>query len=314
MFSVDVNPSGIKETYIKCLNTCFHDWGGAESFDWCFARRVANRIPDLLVLRDTENIVAGSGITYRRLQMNARTLEIACMTGSWTLPQARNRGCFGQMVEASRAVACDRGCSLLLAHVTAGNSSCRSLISAGSYLLPSAYVSSSAPPNNARGVGIVEEVPYQEAQRDRGIPEGHVHYQYEPDEWAGQFIRRPRPIRTFRVNGSAIAVVEMSGGYDRVLQLTAADSRSYVAAMTTLWAASAEHGRKLFAFTVAEALISLMEPAGFNLTRGYVTALPTEVRMTPQHERDKASQSEQNRASSKDWPFGQWWIANGDRM
>jgi Acetyltransferase (GNAT) domain len=306
MINTEFNPPEIKESYINCLNTCFRDWGNAETFDWCFCRCVADRMPDLIVLRDGGNLVAGSGVTYRRLQLKSGTLDIACMTGSWTLPEARNRGCFDQIIEASRAIARDRGCPLLLAYVTATNSSCRSLISAGSYLLPSTYITSSALPYINRKAGTVEDVPYHDALQNRGIPENHVHYRYESNEWAGQFIHRPRRTRTLRVNGNATAVVETSGEYDRVLQLSAADSASYVAAMLTLRAASAEYGRTLFAFTVAPPLIDLMEAAGFNVTHGYIAALRTEAPVT--------SRSEGRKVLSKDWPFDQWWIANGDRM
>ena len=61
--------------------------------------------------------VAGSAVSYRRIRHGGRELLAGIMTGSWTLPEARGRGAFGQAIEESRRLVASHGGEALLAFV-----------------------------------------------------------------------------------------------------------------------------------------------------------------------------------------------------
>ena len=308
MIDVVLNPAGIEDAYLACMNECFADWGNMALFEWCFRRPIADRLPDLLILREGQTLLAGSGVSYRRLQLPDSTrIDIGCMTGSWTLPAARKRGCFSQLIDASLSVARSRGCVLLLAYVTTVNISSRRLIASGAHLLRSAYLTSGLTAESHEAPGTVEEIVAGEPWRDQRWPEDCARYCYEPSEWIGQFVERPGSIRVLRVNQEAFAVIESKNEFDRVLQLSSADRASYLTAMRTLQTASSERGRRLFAYSVTAEIIQALESFGFESTPGYVTALPAD----PIAASKIASQWPSPAGS---WPYGRWWVANGDRM
>jgi GNAT superfamily N-acetyltransferase len=142
MLTCERNPAAFAETYLKNLNTAFGSWGNTELYEWVFQRECGSFAPEQLILRDESNeVLAGSGVSYRRLILpNGNAMDVGIMTGSWTLPAARGRGCFTRIIEESRLLCADRGCGLLLAFVTQDNPSRRALERAGSALFPSRYV------------------------------------------------------------------------------------------------------------------------------------------------------------------------------
>jgi GNAT superfamily N-acetyltransferase len=296
-----LNPPDVESDYLVWLNQCFVDWGDAKTFAWCFRRPVCGRVPDLMVLRDGDAVLAGSGLTYRRVSMpNGSMLIVACMTGSWTLPAARRRGCFARIIDASLDLARERGCDLLLAYVTCSNPSCRQLTAAGARLLPSAYLVGAPKVPATAPACAIEALAIGEPWRERTLACDAAQYWYEPSEWNGQFVERPARVIGLAVDGSSLAVVEAGNEFDRVLQLNSPNLAAYVAALQALRARSGMAGRKLFTFSVAPAVIRALEASGFAVTPGYVAALPVR--------RDTLA------VLGPSWPHGAWWIENGDRM
>src|SRR4051812_39963144 len=110
MITVEQNPANIRADYLAGLNRCFDHWGGDARFDWALARSFDGQLSDLLVVREKGTIVAGSAVIYRNVRLgNAGPFRVGIMSGSWTLPEARRRGHFERMIEASQRCAAERG-------------------------------------------------------------------------------------------------------------------------------------------------------------------------------------------------------------
>ena len=122
MITVAVNPNGIAEEYLKCLNVCFSGWGDRQKYDWYFRRKTAYPDADLMILKQDNNLAAGSAVTYRRVAFaNDSEVTVGIMTGSWTLPQFRNQGCFARIIEESLRLTALKGGALLLGFLTKGD-------------------------------------------------------------------------------------------------------------------------------------------------------------------------------------------------
>jgi hypothetical protein len=121
---VQLNPPGIEDAYLSGLRAAFGAWGGRAELRWWFRRPVGERVADLLVVVRDGRPVAGTAVSYRRLALDAGpAVRAGVMSGAWTLPEHRGRGCFGTLIEASRDLAHQRGCALLLAMARAGRMS-----------------------------------------------------------------------------------------------------------------------------------------------------------------------------------------------
>jgi hypothetical protein len=126
VITIKRNPAGMEAVYIECLNACFDGWGGPGMYRWCFARTGGSHPADLMVLEEDGHLIAGSVINYRHVSLaNNAAILVAVMTGSWTLPAARQNGCFKRIIQGSLALAEERGAALLLAFVTESNPSSR---------------------------------------------------------------------------------------------------------------------------------------------------------------------------------------------
>ena len=139
MIDISINPENMEGVYLECLNKCFVDWGGMETYRWCFDRRLGNRKPDIMILKKGDTILGGSAVTYRHAIINEKMAVIAIMTGSWTLPEARNQGCFTTIIDQSLILARAADAALLIAFVTRKNPSMKRLVNKGSGLFPTHY-------------------------------------------------------------------------------------------------------------------------------------------------------------------------------
>jgi len=202
-----------RAAYLAGLNAAFPNWGGEARFAWCFERTLGGRAPDLLVLRDDhDRIIAGSAIVYRTLaRPNGARSTIGIITASWTLPEARGRGAFGQLTDASIAM-----WPQLICFVTADNASRRGVEARGALGVPTFYCRRA------------KSLPHT---RDDG-----ARFIYSPDEWRSQFLERPAPIEVIETSHFR-AVIE-----DRTRLLYVEGDRD--AAMTAL------ADRELFCFSI----------------------------------------------------------------
>lgn len=129
MNKVIINPENYENEYLNYLNTCFPNWGNKTTFDWIFNRKCGLKSADFLILKDDENqVIAGSAVTYRQLKLADKSVvDIGIMTGSWTLPEARGKGCFSQIIEESKIICSNNNVTYLTAFVTDVNASYRRL-------------------------------------------------------------------------------------------------------------------------------------------------------------------------------------------
>ena len=141
MEKIVLNPDNHESQYLDYLNECFPNWGGTTEYDWVFERKVGAFSADILLIENEEDgVIAGSAVSYRKLSQNGQNAEIGIMTGSWTLPAARKKGCFGKMINTSSELCRKKSVPYLTAFVTETNPSCRGLSSAGSYMFPTYHL------------------------------------------------------------------------------------------------------------------------------------------------------------------------------
>lgn len=294
--SVTVNPLNFEADYVRHLNECFGHWGDEELYNWAFRRTAGSHRSDLMVLRDEHGVVlAGSAVSYRRVEGAGRRFEVGIMTGSWTLPPSRGQGCFTRIIEESRLLSAEHGCALLLAFVTHDNASRRRLEDAGSRMIPSRYVFTAEGKEpralldvTASDVTNDELWPRVEASRGDAY-----HFTYPTlDDFVGQCIDRPTPTERVAV-GTAHVVLEKTETTDRVVVADLGDE-SVEDVFESLAHRAQSAGRRFFGFAMGE-----REFAGLDQKDGFLTILG-------------ARESALEGASLDD--LSPWHIDSGDRM
>lgn len=273
----EINPSGVADTFLAGLNRCFGHWGDHSTYAWGFEREVGARAADLIVLRDEGLIVAGSAVSYRMVQLDGYQIMVGVMTGSWTLPEARGRGAFGQVIHESRTLTAARGGSLLIAFVTHENASRRRLVAAGCAEVPTWYVVSDPDrptPSRAAAVEPATATSQElfQAHGDWLAGESGASFVYPSAEvWTSQFLVRPLPVEVVRAAG-ARCVIERAATSDRVIWT---DGRDGPAALAALLKRANGAGRQLFLFTMDPALAQSGADLGMLARPGSLTILDT---------------------------------------
>lgn len=280
---IEPAPPNEDERYLAALQSCFGGWGGETEFDWYFRRPFGGSVADRFVITDEGEWIAGSAVSWRRLADSDGTeRSVGIMTGSWTLPAARGRGCFKAIIEHSLLLCVERGADWLLAFVTQDNPSRRQLERAGSLMIPSDYLWSEegarAPASGGDARPVETEPALVEAlwARHAALGEGRIRFLYEDAAaWAGQLVERPLPTDLLRVEGLGEILVERHSAFDRILATVplAPDGRLELA--RAVWARALRTGRRFFAFTSrAEDGAALRESCGLGGTAGFITLLP----------------------------------------
>ena len=277
--AVEINPSGLGDVYITGLNQSFGHWGDREMYRWAFEREVNARPADLMVLRDDHEIVAGSAVSYRIVRFEGIESLVGVMTGSWTLPAARGRGAFSQVIDESRRLVASRGGDTLIAFVTQENASRRRLVAAGCLEVPTWYVAS-----NEQTVGPIDapSVRPSTATVDelfrayRGWQESgagaSVVYR-DSDVWAAQFLDRPLPVERLAVAGCQ-CLVEHAPASDRVLWIDGQDPAIALAGLLTRAVAM---GRQLFVYTLQGELAEALVELGMVAKPGFLAILDADL-------------------------------------
>lgn len=302
------HPPEIQAPYLAGLNACFTNWGGVAMYRWCFERAFDGLLPDLLTLKERGELVAGSAVSYRRARVgNGTPMCVGIMTGSWTLPAARRRGYFTQLIEESRRVAAQRGAALLLAFVTASNPSYRRLVEAGAAKWDSYYLAS--PPGAPPFESNVRVEPISDCRRATekilarltGQTDG-ARLCYSWDEWRSQFLERPEEIECLSIDGDNLAIVEKNGQADRVQFLSCADDARFATSLHGLYARAAARGRTVMLFTTRSRWHIISTQLGLECQPGYLLAL------TADENARRAS------LPGDGWHQVEWDLQSGDRM
>lgn len=271
---IAINPPEVAGPYLAHLNQSFGDWGDEARFRWAFERVASAPRADLMVLAEGGQTLAGSAVTYRLARLGDGTpFRVGIMTGSWTLPAARGRGCFTRVIHESLGLCRQRGATLLLAFVTEDNASYRRLKEAGSTLLETRYwiFPPGTPPGTANALRVVPpDASALLRAHDVRATEG-LRFSYDVEGYRGQFLARSLPTEVLE-SDAGVAVIERAATTDRVLALYPHTGLGPQLAREVKVHANAA-GRGLFAFTDTHERARWFEPFGVAAKPGFMTVL-----------------------------------------
>lgn len=326
---VEMNPEEIDGEYLECLNTCFPRWGDKPVSDWVFHRQLnPDPLPDRFVLRDDEALLAGSAVSYRSVLLpNGSVVRAGIMTGSWTLPAARGRGCFSRVIEESVSVTRKRDGAILLAFVTEENPSCRQLQKAGAALFPTSYLITDTIPRmddvedasrelTPEGAGDTfrDSLPSWAAQRKKRCTFSYSSF----EAWSRQFVERPWETQVMRDGTGSFAVLEKHATTDRINAVWDSSEERTGMLLNGLLAGAASEGRKLFAFSTDAGFSARCMKMGFAERPGFLTAMVTDCqRLARALELPPPTGEFSSRLlaePSSPWFLGGWDLQSGDRM
>lgn len=211
---VIINPVHFKTNYIGYLNQCFNNWGNEVQYSWAFERKVGNYSSDIIVLANEEDeIIAGSGLSFRNIKTDQdETIDIAIFTGSWTLPNARGRGCFTQIIEVFEKICFEKRIPYLTAFVTESNGSYRRFKDLNYYCLEANnFLSQEVPFDNVNDFSLDffnDDFPvdFFKIYYENGI--GKTIFQYEENEFKGQYLNRVTATSVLKIEENYFLVEE----------------------------------------------------------------------------------------------------------
>lgn len=280
MEKITINPEDYKEDYIENLNACFNGWGGEKEYEWGFNRKSGELNSDIMLIEnDEDGVIAGSAVSYRKLSGKTASFDIGIMTGSWTLPAARKKGCFTKMIHCSKDLCEEKNVPFLTAFVTAVNPSSRRLETEGSYMLPTWHLFSPEVLFEEEG-GIKAEIlnhnekvyhtiydTIQERQSE------FLNFNYKFEEFVGQYLERIKKTTVLRILDD-FAILEYGVNEVKVLLITYSDKeslKSNIQAVTN-WCLT-NRSSKAFFFSTRSEFKEVCENLDFQIAPGYFTIL-----------------------------------------
>lgn len=290
MEKITINPENYQAAYIKYINECFNGWGQDKEYSWAFNRKIGDKSSDIMIIKNEEDeVIAGSAVTYRKLKApQGNTIDIAIMTGSWTLPKARGKGCFSKIIDLSKELAAKKEVPYLTAFVTESNASFRRLRDAGSELLPTSLLFSPEEPFaiadtlEVKAMEDSEEVVADIYSRFKHLHRNTLSYDYTPEEFYLQYIARPKKVEILKI-GHEYAVVEETHNVIRPMLVTydSLDQFEKMVQSLTNWALD-NRSKKLLLFSTKKEVMDRCESLGFENMQGYFTILSTSEEADPQ--------------------------------
>jgi GNAT superfamily N-acetyltransferase len=276
---VEINPDGVREPHLAALRECFPGWGDEAKYAWYFEPRESLPAPDVLVLRDRGEIVAGTGLTYRTMRTaDEMEIGVAVLTGSFTLPPFRGQGLFARVVEESRIQIRRRACDALLGFVRANNASRKTLEGAGARMLETRYFQA---PEEPRAAGeslwsrtsadpdVAQDLWRRAA--DMGRHQLRFHYS-TPASFAAQVIdREPKPT-IWQAGPGDVAILEDDGNAT-LLPGRERDLETFPRLIRALDRVARSLGRRLKIFATSPLLIGACENAGLEGSAGFLSIL-----------------------------------------
>lgn len=283
MENIVFNPENYKKQYLEHLNECFKGWGSDTEYNWVFNRKVGEHNSDILIIQNKEDgVIAGSAVSYRQLSDGERNVPIGIMTGSWTLPAARRKGCFGKMIDSSKNLCAEKNTPFLTAFVTETNPSRKGLETAGSYMVPSYNLFSPTTRfAEETGEGDVvkrnkdEQLIQEVYNRMRKTQEGFLNFSYTKEEFAAQYISRIKETTVLSI-GNDFAILEDGANEMKILLMTYENTKALKVNMKLLTNWCLEHKeKKAFLFTTREEAYKACSKIDFENAPGFFTVLKT---------------------------------------
>jgi ribosomal protein S18 acetylase RimI-like enzyme len=302
-----VNPKGLHaDIGVRFLTRCFGTPWSEAMYRWYLERPFGGEVPDRLILMDGERVVAGCGLSYRLLRAPEGTVRpVSVVVAAGTLPAERGRGCFERLLEAAAARSGLRGCTAVMAFVTADNPSSRGFRRLGATEVASAYIAS-RDRLHVTGAGtlhvsraiVTDRWPSRAAARLSGPPPRAVFHYPDTSAWASQMVDRPHAVEALRVGATCRALIESVGGTDR-LQWLDGDPRERLAAIRAIAAHAQHHQRLFFMYSTRRDDAEAARRLGLQTRPGYMMALAAEGRHEP---------------TVRSWGTLAWDVQSGDRM
>ncbi|MDT5062511.1 MAG: hypothetical protein QOH63_2970 [Acidobacteriota bacterium] len=326
MISLHINPPGVEEEYLKCLNLCFGGWGDLRKYDWYFRRNTPYPDADLLTFKRDDELVAGSAVTYRKVALpNDCEIIVGIMTGAWTLPQFRNQGYFARLIEESLQLTARKGGALLLGFAVEERSSFRQLARAGSALFPGSYIFSTprteAHNSKSRLTRVKKSGPVISRLQEwlRASNKGYSRFVYASEQdFYSQFIDRPGDTEILTDDHGNFGIIERTADTNLLqLCLTAPDETYPALLIEALIKDALGNGRKLFLYSTQSGINHLARGLGLEVKTGYVTVLISdESRLSEALKLGATSKIEDTSVlaqADSQWFLGNWNIQSGDR-
>ncbi len=277
MEKIIINPENYTEQYIQSLNQCFNNWGGDKEYNWIFNRTLGKKTSDIIVIKDEKNdAIAGSGVTYRRLIIdNKKTINIGIMTGSWTLPKARGKGCFSKIIEISKNICNQNDIPFLTAFVMESNPSYRRLKNAGSILMPTYhFISKETFPANKTNVLVISNKLKASIDIYDRVKE-NLSFYYTYENFYQQYINRILNVEILKIENNYI-IIEETENIIKVLLITYNNKIEFENIITTLTTWGLEKKcKQILLFTTIKEIAELLDNLGFDNLSSYFTILNT---------------------------------------
>lgn len=307
-----VNPAGFEEQYNTYVGRVFPQWGGKPMYDWCYHRTVESMSADILLLQENGSPIAGTGLTYRKVSIGNTTAHAGILTGSWTTPASRGRGCFSRLIEEARERVARRNGQLLLAFVRSTNPSYRRLEASGALCVPGFYMKFNP---GGFGVALNLSVPKLVANPEPSLTKAFeeersrctesVSFVYSVDSFLSQHLRRPGGTELWQLNSNALALVS---NYDDLIVLHYLSNRfdysKAKASLNELVSIAVASTKRIIQYSTDNTFVELCMQTGFECEAGFVTVNhSTKSWDAPEVEqlREKLSQSS-------------WDLQDGDKM
>jgi GNAT superfamily N-acetyltransferase len=276
MNNVILNPKNYTKQYLEYLNYCFPNWGQEEQYNWVFNRQVGVGESDILLLTNENNeVIAGSGITYRTIKtLNGKTLNIGVFTGSWTLPKARGRGCFSQIIQEFLELCKRKNIDYLTAYVTESNASYRRFKSIDFNMLQADNIFSNLEVNYDCNTFNLEQVSINTAVLFNFYKEfitQNAGYLYTKDEFIGQYINRNQDLYCIKIE-DIYYLIEENETTVKVLYQTAFNI-DYLKCLSN-WSKE-NKDKKIMLFLTNKSQVSICKENHFSCVDSFFTANKT---------------------------------------
>jgi hypothetical protein len=302
---VHLNPEGIEaDIGVRFLARCFGTRWTEAMYRWYLQRASGGESPDRLVVLDGARVVASCGLAYRLVRTSDSAVHrVGLLVAACTAPGERGRGCFARVVGTAVDRSALRGCTAVLAFVTADNPSARVLQRSGATAVASAYLVSHAraPAGmtlRLRAARVTPGWPARAAARLEGPPPQAGFIYPDASSWRAQMLERPHPVHALSVGTTCRALVERVGDTHR-LQWLDGEPRERLAAIGALAAHAHRCRQRFFMYTTHPGEVAAAGRLGLIARPGYLMALPAESRRGP---------------TVRAWAGMPWDVQSGDRL
>jgi len=271
-----INPKNYKQKYLAFLNNCFKNWGSEKEYDWYFNNN--DKKADIFILEnETNDVLAGTAITYRQITYNNKIIDIGILTGSWTLPIARGKGCFTEIVERSKDICSTKKINYLTAFVMESNPSYRRLKAAGSYLLESFSLFSpikqfKSIDDNVEIEKDINKALFSLYNHQCNNTKTHFHYN-SLEQFKQQYFLRINSVMLIKVNND-YALIEETHNTFKILYASYDSLQDLIHNLKTIsnWTLS-NNNKNIFFYTTDKQISVLLKENEFNCLLGFFTIL-----------------------------------------